>query len=148
VGEVFLVSFCAESGEQFSDFAAEIGGRSFGGFAQKRFQFAKGLLDRIEIGGRSSRARAVFTAPSTATSLGARRLSMMKISPRVSSAYAREPRGVALALQRAGFFEADPVLGENRRTPLRLPAMRRFPQINPSTSLIRTKLSRTQPRRP
>ncbi len=50
---------------------------------------------------------------------------MMKISPRVCSAYAREPRRVALALQRAGFFEADPVLGENRQTPLQLPAMRR-----------------------
>ncbi len=49
MGEVFLVFFCAESGEQFSNSAAEIGGRSFGGFAQKRFQFAKGLLNRIEI---------------------------------------------------------------------------------------------------
>jgi hypothetical protein len=45
-------AFCvAESRNQFSDSPAEAGNGSLRGLTQKRFKFAKCLLDRVEVGG-------------------------------------------------------------------------------------------------
>jgi hypothetical protein len=48
--EVIFAFPYAESGNQFSDPSAETGNGSFGGLAQKCFQFAKCLFNWIEIG--------------------------------------------------------------------------------------------------
>ena len=50
MGEVVCAFSGAESSNQFPDSAAEAGNGSLSSLAQKRFQFAEGLLDWIEIG--------------------------------------------------------------------------------------------------